>query len=381
MKGVILDRPIEQLNKPRGVEPAGLISEFNALGNHPEDIYGCVDQSIKSLLARLGVPEKYAEVRCILFNAIKDLEKRPKEFSGHYIPSPETRLVLKFLVDFFVNLEKCRFFGKENFDQAIDLIKGKNNVLIVQNHTSPMDTLVPLALLQENYGDLPLSIIMSQVFEYARVTNLITSGVEKFPVFQPKHMARFKDKPGVINEMCRQNAMALKALLTHSKEGGKMIFLYPEKDRNSNGMGVPEPAAMGIPEVVSRARHDLYILPTCIGGVNSIFPNSPGRNELDDFFQIISRGQGDFYCGEPIKYSDLIEQIGLIPEEDQTQLLRKVLGSIPEDPKLKAKVIISIVINGLIAQLVVEPKMRGIYDDALINSLVKGIVSKIRAKT
>ncbi|MFA6585550.1 MAG: hypothetical protein WCS86_00085 [Candidatus Paceibacterota bacterium] len=357
------------------IEPSGLIKEFNALGNHPKDIFECIDTNIQDMLERLGTPEKYQEVKQILFNAIKALQKRPKEFTGHYVPSNETKPVLKFLIDSFVNLEKCNFFRKENFDRALKLIEEKNNVLIVQNHTSPMDALVPLAILEKNYGSLPISLIMSQVFEYARVTNLITSGVEKFPVFQPKHINKFRDKPEVINEMSKQNVTSLISLKNHTKEGGKIVFLYPERDRNTNGIGVPEPASMAIPEIMFKSNANLYILPTFVCGMESIFPNSSGRNEMDDFFKIIKRGQGDFYCGEPIKYSDLMEQIESISEEDKSELIKRILTNVPENDRLKEKALISIYLLSLISRLSPNEKMKGLYNNDYVDNLIpKSIV-------
>lgn len=360
--------------KQKQIIPPGLIPEFNALGNHPEDMEKYIETHVEAAYERLGISSKYPEAKKILSDAIHQLiEQQTPEFTGHHIPTPETKLVKELLMDTFLNIEKCNFIGKENFDSAIELTKQGNNILIVQNHTSPLDALVPLALMRKNYGELPVSLIMSQVFEYARVTNLMTSGVEKFPVFQPKHIKRFEEKPMVTGKMNRQNVMALRSLSRNAEQGGKMIFLYPERDRNSTAMGVPEPAAMGIPELLSKAGHDLYILPSFVNGLDSVFPNSPGRNEMDDFFEIIKIGQGDFSCGKPIKYSTIIEQVESLSEEQCKELVTKVIGDSPINNKLERKGVIAIILLGLIAKLAPEEKTRGIYNDAEIRNLIETV--------
>lgn len=358
--------------KKKTIEPAGLIEEFNALGNHPEDMYKCIEKELLNTLERVGKADKYTECKKTLFDALDSLSNTPKTFSGHYVPNEKTKPVLDFLVDKFVDIDESKFEGKENFDQALDLINSGNNVLMIQNHTSPMDALVPLALLKKNYGDLPISIVMSQVFEYARVTNLITSGVDKFPVFQPKHMNRFADKPDVINKMSKQNITALRSLLDHTKDGGKMIFLYPERDRNSNGMGVPEPASMVIPEVISKSNKDLYILPSFVSEIDTIFPNNSGRNELDDFFKIIQRGHGNLSCGKPVKYTEILRHIESLSQKEKKEIF-DYFSFKDEDPKKTKRFLCSVAMLGLISKLSGDNKMKGLYKDKCIEGVVNNM--------
>lgn len=356
------------------IKPANLIPEFNALGNHPADMLEYTGQHLRGTLERLNKLDCYPQTMRIVGSAIRELEKEgSSDFKGHHVPNGATGPMFQLLTDTFVNLEQCRVFGEENLAEAYRLIHEGNNVLIVQNHTSPMDALVPLALIKERYGRLPVSVVTSQVFEYARTTRLMTSGVDKYPVFQPKHIKRFEGNKLVVAEMCRQNTKTLRTMVADAKEGGKMIFLYPEKNRNSDVIGIAEPGAMAVPELLTQAGKELYVLPTFITGVDSIFPNHSGRNEMDDFFEIIQRGQGDLYCGQPIKYSDIVSAAESIPTDDQARLEEKIVGVISGNKKITRKSLISGILLGEIARLSPDKEKRGVFGDQDIQELVENV--------
>jgi hypothetical protein len=366
----------ESLSTKKQLTPPGLIPEFNALGNHPENMEEYLETHVRRAYERLGIADKFPETKRILCAALKQLIDKPPEFTGHHVPTPEMKEVAEVLMENFLNIDDCGFMGRENFEAALRLREEGNNILLVQNHTSPLDALVPLALIRRNYGDVAVSLIMSQVFEYGRITNLMTSGADKFPVFQPKHIKRFENKPAVVTQMNRQNIVTLRALSRYAATGGKMIFLYPERNRNTNSMGVPEPAAMGIPDLLAKSGRELYILPTFVNGLDSIFPNSPGRNEVDDFFEIIKIGQGNFYCGEPIKYADIVAAVDALSDSELAELAFKITGEKSKDEKVERKAAVATVLLGLIAALSPEDEARGIYNAAEVKDLTNKVTAE-----
>ncbi len=344
--------------------PQGLIPAFNALGNHPADLREFIQNDVHEAYRRLGILERFPQDQQILLNAISDLNKKPSHFEGHHIATHAMRKVLRLLIDTFVRIDECTMYGMEHYEKAIQLTKLGHNVLIIQNHTSALDALVAETLIQKHFGkDLPVSYIISQVFEYARIASLITSGIDKFPVFQPKHIALInnKDESGAVRKMKEQNIIALRALGKHVGCGGKMIFLYPEKSRTSE-MREPEPVVMKIPELLQIASpKPLYVLSTFVTGLETILPNHPGTNELDDFFKNISVGQGDLYCGQPIEFAKILEVLSSVDQKELSQAIpnSKYIGG--ESQRLAA---LSVLMVGLIAHAGPVHSDKGMYGNA-----------------
>ncbi len=342
--------------------PPSVIPAFNAWGNHPENMRIWIRENMYPAFNRLSL-DGYETAEQILFSALDDIAARLVEFAGYYEPTPAMERVLyEFLMGNFIKPDKCNFYGIANYRAAMELIEQGKNVLIVQNHTSPLDALVPFTLIRRNFPGAQLpAIIMSQVFEYSRIAGIVTSGVRKFPVYQPKHMRKFAETENGANtviEMKRKNSVALKQLLLKARTGGQTVFLYPERDRNSFVMGVPEPKAMKIVRLLASAGPELYIMPTFITGLQTIFPNCPGTNELDDFFKLIQVGQGDFYCGKPICITDVLEKAIALGNS----AFEKVFEQLPDDISDAG---LSITILKMIASLAPDKEMTGVYADLI----------------
>lgn len=351
--------------------PQGMIPEFNALGNHPSDLEKFILENVYDAYVRLGITEKFKHDSRVLINAVKVLMKKPTDqFVGRHMTTTALKKVTRLLIDTFTNIDDCHFFGEENYAKAISLMKQGHNVLVIQNHTSALDALIAEAVVQRSFGsNLPISYIISQVFEYARVTAIITSGIDKFPVFQPKHLAFMKTKghANAVTDMVKQNIVALRALGKHTCHGGKIIFLYPEKDRNT-AMGEPEPIVMKIPELLQiTSPKPLYILPTYVTGLESILPHVQGANEIDNLFKNIRVGQGDMYCGKPIEFSK-IQQV--LQNINQDVLVASTLGkTVPHGKSLYLSAL-SVLMVGIIANTGPASLSKGIYDNNAVDEAV-----------
>lgn len=345
-----------------------MIPEFNELGNHPTDVKHFVREQLMGALSRLGIEESYPAAEELLLTGVDELLATPKHFTGRHIPTAKTLPVARFLEDTFVRTGLCSLSGGENYETALELIASGQNVVLAPNHTSPLDGLIPCALFRDRYmGTKMPSLVMSQVFEYARITRLLTSGVTKYPVFQPKHMQRFATAGDtqVTRSMQGQNTVTMRALSEDIRQGGQNVFLYLERDRNTEAMGVPEPAAVRVLEMLERAKPGLYILPIHISGAETIFPNRMNVNEIDEFMQIIQIGQGDVVCGEPILFSDILQACSLVNQYTMVEAVMGPREDVLENPKRRRLAAIAITILGLVAKLAPSEAVKGVYQDVL----------------
>jgi hypothetical protein len=364
--------PELQYRQTNHFAPPGMIPEFNELGNHPDDMYGYVQEHVGAAYDRLGLGEAYDEAEAVYFAAIADLSSRSSTFAGRYLPNDSTSPVFEHFSRTFVNTADCHVDGYENYAQALELTAAGHNVILAPNHTSPLDGLVPFTLFTQDFpGAQRPAIVMSQVFEYARITRLITSGIEKFPVFQPKHIRRFvaNGQEDTAAEMQRQNVATMKSLRSEAKEGGKQIFLYLERDRNGEQMGVPEPAVSRVLEMLDRARGGTYILPMHICGIDSIFPNRPGHNEMDEFFETVQVGSGNVSYGRPVLFSRIVEEV---EATDPAKLTEVTLGSEAaaqlDSPQTRLAAI-AVATLGLVALQAPSHTARGLYGNAMVTEI------------
>jgi 1-acyl-sn-glycerol-3-phosphate acyltransferase len=335
----------------KNFQPMGMIPEFNAWGNHPADMEAFIQTKVKELYQNAGI-SGYEEGEKILLRALDSLSVRSSDFTGHFIPCEKTRPVLSWLLDTFVQFEKCKFFGLQNYKKAIDLINSGHNVLVVMNHATALDCLIAESLTSRiRPSGFQPSYIASQVFEYARIANITTSGFDKYPVFQSKHIQRMKDLGGsdcVLAEMRRQNKITIRSICCNMRVGGKMVLLFPEKNRSAE-MGVPEPVVAKLPCLMqSASRKELYVLPMYVSGGETIFPNVPGTNELDNFLQNIRVGSGDAYCGELVPFSKINDILCCVDKEG---LVQTIMGEIPSCKDYLRLSALSVLITGLIARL------------------------------
>ena len=335
----------------KNFQPMGLIPEFNAWGNHPTDMEAFIKLKVKELYFNAGI-NGYKEGEEILLQSLDSLSIRPIDFTGHYIPCEKTRPVLTWLTNTFVQFEKCKLFGLQNYEKAIELISNGHNILVVMNHATALDCLITEALTSKIRPEfVNPSYIASQVFEYARIANITTSGFDKYPVFQPKHIQKMKDLSGndsVIAEMRRQNKVTIRSLCKNMSLGGKMVFLFPEKNRSAE-MGVPEPIVAKLPCLMQATScKELYVLPMYVTGGETIFPNVPGTNELDNFLQNIRVGSGNTYCGEPIPFSKITNTLCCV---NKKELVQTIIGEVPSCENYLHLSALSVLITGLIANL------------------------------
>lgn len=346
--------------------PPGMIPAFNELGNHPTNMKEYVRTQLSHTLGRLGIEEKYSDAESVLLDGVDELLDKPSQFTGRHMSCAATRPIQDFLQETFVRLDQCALRGANNYEAALDLMDSGKNVILAPNHTSPLDGLIPGTIFHNKYTDVEQPrLVMSQVFEYARITRLLTSGVDKYPVFQPKHMRRFvaNGQPDVAASMRGQNSVTMRAFYEDMRMGGRNVFLYLERDRNTDGMGVPEPAAARVLELAGRAKPDLHLLPMYISGAETIFPSRKGVNEVDEFMQTVQIGQGTVTCGEPIPFSELREMSDTI---DQRAVVEHVMGNDEEllqDPKRRRLATMAITILGRIADMAPSEAEKGVYKD------------------
>lgn len=343
--------------------PPGMIPEFNELGNHPHNMGDYIKDKLEGTLGRLGVGERHAEIEGLLFRGIEDLSAVPPGFTGRHSPTAATMSIQRDVMEgTFIRKELCTVSGEKNYEAALDMVDRGQNVVLIPNHTSPLDGLLPLTLFSDKYpkAERP-SLVMSQVFEYARITRLLTSGVHKYPVFQPKHMERFESQAHVMHQMYGQNATTMRALYTDTRQGGQNVFLYLERDRNTNGMGIPEPAAVRVLEMMEKAKPDVHILPMHIDGAQTVFPSRKGVNEIDVFLDNIQIGQGDVVCGEPISFADVLKTADSINQHEVVGSIMTGNERVLEDPKQRRLAAAAIIILGLVADLAPTEEAKGVY--------------------
>jgi 1-acyl-sn-glycerol-3-phosphate acyltransferase len=358
----------------KNFNPMGMIPEFNAWGNHPNDMEAFVMEKVKALYTKIGLG-RHEVAEQLLLTALDALSVKSDTFTGHYIPCNNTKPVSNWLLNTFVENEKCQLFGVKNYKNALNLMNEGHNVLAIMNHATALDCLISESLTSLlRPKSVTHSYIASQVFEYARIAGMITSGFDKFPIFQPKHIQRMDElcpNKIVIEEMRRQNKITLRALCQNASDGGRIIFLFPEKNR-SPIMGVPEPIVARIPSLIQKASgKELYILPTYVSGGETIFPNVPGTNELDNFLQNLRVGHGNMYCGEPIAFSKVNSTLSLI---DKTELVEGTLGKVSTYDTNIDLTALSILLLGSIATLSPFEETKGIYN----NEYVKRAVTALR---
>lgn len=349
-----------------------MIPEFNAIGNHPTDIVTNVRMRVRAMYKRLGIEDRSRQGEEVLLHALADLLARPHDFTGYHRPSHVTRRVSDLLIDTLLRPNDCKLAGADHCRKVLDLTATGNNVVIISNHTTPVDALLSIALFGRFFEISLPDIIISQVFEYSRVARLLTSGFGKYPVFQPKHMQRFAGTRGgaVLSEMTSQNSRALRALYDRMQVGGSSVFLYPERDRSSGQMGIPEPATGRLLELIAKARDGLSLLPIYVSGNEAVLPNRPGFNELDECLEHLQIGSGTMICGRPIHFSNLTKVIDSI---DQASFVEEVIRTRTEDPRRMRQWALIIAALGSVATLAHSEQEKGVY----ANLAVQDIVSRL----
>lgn len=134
-------------------------------------------------------------------------------------------------------------------------------------------------------------------------------------------------------------------------------------------MGLPEPIVARLPSLMQKASEkEIYIFPTFVSGGESIFPNVPGTNELDNFMQNLQIGHGNMYCGKPIPLSKIA---GTISRIDKAELVKATLGEVPSSQEYLCLSALSIVILGSIASLCPSLESRGIYNNPHIDNALE----------
>jgi hypothetical protein len=373
LKSLNLKNSTKKIIVMKNFNPMGMIPEFNAWGNHPNDMEAFVREKVKTLYLKIGRND-YKNAEALLLDALDALSARPNAFTGHYIPCDKTIPVLNWLTSTFVERKKCELFGAENYKNALNLINNGHNVLAIMNHATALDCLISECLTSTmRPKTVTHSYIASQVFEYARISSMVTSGFDKFPVFQPKHIQRMDDlcsNKVVIDEMRKQNKITLRALCQNVSSGGKIIFLFPEKSR-APIMGVPEPVVARLPSLIQKASEkELYILPTYVSGGETIFPNVPGTNELDNFLQNLRVGYGNMYCGKPIAFSKVSSTLSILNKMELVETTLGKVSSYDTDIEITA---LSILLLGSIADLSPDEETRGIYNNEHVRKAVAAL--------
>lgn len=356
--------------------PPGLIPEYNAWGNHPSDLMQHIEDNMPKAYRRMGVEARIPEGLELCRSAICDLAQRDNEFVGHYLPTPAMEALLHHSLDTYLDAKQVTENGFGNIAEACSLHADGNAVVVMPNHTSAFDATIPIRLIRDRLpGEQNLAIVISQVFFYARMTGLLTSGMEQFPLFQPKHIAAFAAKgcDEAVRTMTSQNITTIKAVKRFFDANPKMLFLYLERDRNIDGMGVPEPGAVKFLDIASRAAQkrgkSLYILPMNISGLSSVFPIRRGVNELDLFWEIIQRGGGHVNCAKPVKYEDVL-RVSQNPE-----LSDAIEGNVDliSSRSQTEEYIRSVAILSMIARLAPNDEAMGVYADRRLQNAIECI--------
>jgi 1-acyl-sn-glycerol-3-phosphate acyltransferase len=353
-------------NTPKNFQPPGLIPPFNDWGNHPDDMRGFLESELPNAYNRMGIPDKATQALDLILKVLQELAHRSDQFSGRHTPSPAMEALLNRCLDDFIDDEQLEVIGLENFLAAQELVENGADVIIAPNHTSPLDGSLLFKAIRDTYPNIPLpAIVMSQVFEYARITALLTSGLYKFPVFQPKHLQKFEELgyQEAVSQMVQQNLTMLRCLIRFLQTEDKQLFLYLERDRNNHTMGQPEPKVIELLEMIAESRRlqekPLYILPVHISGLESIFPNREGVNELDIFWETISVGGGRVQCGKPVLYEELRQEA--INPEYMRSVAERIGGNLTQEQKTHFAIAFTILRR--IAALAPSEEAKGIYSD------------------
>jgi 1-acyl-sn-glycerol-3-phosphate acyltransferase len=351
-----------------------MIPLFDALGNHPKNMLTFLDGPVRDRLRAIGKEERYDRIRSLAIPVIQEYHHRDStKFQGHHQPGyVEEDLSLAFLRT-LVHTDRCVLLGERNFVKAHELIQEGHNVLLVQNHTSVLDTYIFYTAIMNTFGHYQnLAFMMSQNFLYVRITALMTAGGNLFRTFQPKHIQRFRDMGGAhsaaATTMMRQNCATLRELGNYCERGGRMVCLYPERDRNQV-MGQPEPRYLRMLEVLKPKdpRCEVYVLPVNTTGRAPIIPNAHGTpNEMDTMWDRVQIGYGETHVGAPVKLETIertLESFG------RQQVTHGILGEIPEDEDDLRYLSLGLAFLSMVAYQ--SSNDRGIYDTPTARTIAR----------
>ena len=352
-------------------QPPGMIEAFNATGSHPDDMGEYFTNVVKPRLKAIGRGLSYFEIEELAMRVLAGFQQRSPEFVGHHRPTPAERYFSLGLVSTLVDKSKCNLYNSHNFARAMLRLFEGHNVLVVINHTSVLDTFITYAALSTTFSHgFNFSLMASQVFEYVRITAMMTSGGDKFPVFQPKHIDRMKaSDPRAAATMVRQNAKMLRDLKDHCKHGGKMVFMYPERDRDQV-MGPPEPRYLRLLECLKPqyGNGEVFIMPMNTTGRCPVIPNAKGTaNELDTIFKRVQIGHGHTTCGVAVPLAT-IENV--LEGYNHGELITGILGDTVAsevDPKQRGNTALGLAFLSMVATL--SPHDKGIYDCEMASKL------------
>lgn len=298
---------------------------------------------------------------------------------------PQGRKLWRTLWDTFISKES-KLKGKNNLDEAIEAIEKWSNVLLVSNHTSGADTLLmeTLAMREYWYDVFSDAVYMSwHAVNLYLIPFLVSSCVNRLQIFSTKYKSMAVAGNGVLQDtgatekhMRGQNLRSLRVLSSLTKNGGKLVWLYPEWWRGEDQLKIWEPNTICIPDIIAKSPKPLFVLPVYVEGVTDILPVRRNDNEYNEFLEHINRGSGNVSIGRMVPWQSICD-IAQKQDSAKARVLEAIWFSETDETKnMKTALIMS-----LIANLAPNDMKRWVYGKQEVRATIRHLLSMYLTQT
>ncbi|HWQ60327.1 MAG TPA: hypothetical protein VN420_04230 [Candidatus Fimivivens sp.] len=285
-----------------------------------KDVLNYVTELIPSLAGRLDLTlTECSELQSLLEAAyIRESVFQPilvQDRSKHAFLSatPESRALVDFLLDRL--LLSLDIEGEEYLRVAFDHFRAGGHVVIMSNHTGPVDATVVWRALRDlgESDDIPKTCVAGQRVWDSVFLRMYALYVDLVRVHSKKYLdeATRKGEFDKLEVMNTQNFAALRKILSHRS----FYFVFPEGtgDNLSGKLKEGVPSSMAIPMILGGKEHkykDVLVIPSYLKGPETIVPPSDkkrkyGEDDFYEFFNSLTKGRVVCRFGPPLAGSDL----------------------------------------------------------------------------
>ncbi|MEI7749884.1 MAG: 1-acyl-sn-glycerol-3-phosphate acyltransferase [Candidatus Moraniibacteriota bacterium] len=273
---------------------------------------------IPGLAKRLGlIPSESDELQSLLTatyireSTLQPIIEQDRTRRAFLAATPESRALVDFLLDRL--LLSLTIEGKEYLRAAFAHYRSGGHVVVMSNHTGPVDATVVWRALRElgESDDIPITFVAGQRVWESIFLRMYASYVDLVRVHSKKYLdeAASRNEVEKLSAMRNQNFAAIRRI----KEVRSMYFVFPEGtgDNLSGKLKEGVPSTMAIPRALGGEHYqNVMVLPSFLVGPETIVPPTErkkqyGEDDFFAFFSSLSKGKVTCRFGSPLLGSDL----------------------------------------------------------------------------
>jgi|GEM_PF-5297023 len=247
--------------------------------------------AIRRMVKKLPVdPELKDEFISSFDESLRQVKARERgDENKAYVPAtPAAKRLIKAASEALVDVEGSDITYPPSFSSIGERISRGENVMLVSNHEAGADAIAYLAAAETaNPGvDLHSSVLtVAAHFKSFPVREAFLSGFDRVRVYNEAQRKGEIDREFEVPEKTARghNIRAVKALLRKVRDGGRLIFFFPQGSLHKGPLQEPPDSSGEILDAISRHSNEgLTAFPSYVAGTERIFAG----------FRKASRGNG-----------------------------------------------------------------------------------------